>query len=295
VHRAMWAPLLAAVPAVDSVTSATPLLPTNAPLFHRVLFLSLEGATERHEHMRRTLREAHLSAQWWNASVVQDGRAAVEQNAELAFMSHLAQMPVDSRDFRNTLGCRLSHQAIMSHLIRTGGPGERYLVLEDDVDLPSGFGEHAAHAVLAAAPPGWDVLRLGCRLTPSDTTRPLSELLDDVAAGGFCPACITNVTSSLSTANFDVLRLQDHPHSKSCDPSASPHCSYVPGGTHAIVYNWESLPRVLAGLGHRLNIDVAMSMPADASLASYCLQVPGVGVATLASTRLESPPGRADP
>lgn len=52
------------------------------------------------------------------------------------------------------------------------------------------------------------------------------------------------------------------------------------------MYKWESLPRVLAGLGEQLNIDVAFSMPRDASLASYCMQVASLD-ATSRVTRFE--------
>ena len=41
----------------------------------------------------------------------------------------------------------------------------------------------------------------------------------------------------------------------------------------------ESLPRVLAGIGDHVQIDVAMSMPKDPTLASYCMQLDGVGTA----------------
>ena len=88
-----------------------------------------------------------------------------------------------------------------------------------------------------------------------------------------------------------VVKLHDDPGASTCDVSAHPSCRFVDGGTSAVIHKYESLPKVIAGLHpNRVNIDAALSMPADPQLNSYCLQgIRGVDPATsgLPSTRCE--------
>ena len=48
---------------------------------------------------------------------------------------------LDEHEQRSVIGVRLSHIRAMRHLIATGQPGERYLVLEDDVCPAAGFAQ----------------------------------------------------------------------------------------------------------------------------------------------------------
>ena len=136
------------------------------------------------------------------------------------------------------------------------------------VDLPRDL-EASMRKILATAPKGWDVLRLGCRLHPND---------DPTLS--FCQPCMSQVAPAGGT---ETVLLHDDPSAHTCDRAANRFCHFVSGGTHAIVYNYESLPRLLAMLQappepHRpkLNIDVALSMPSDPSIRSYCVQLEGV-------------------
>ena len=86
-----------------------------------------------------------------------------------------------------------------------------------------------------------------------------------------------------------VVRTRDRAV-RTCDRQAQPNCDYVAGGAHAVVYRYESLPKVIAGMSREhLIIDVALALPSDESLASYCVQMPLVGTNNdLGSTRCES-------
>lgn len=255
---------LAATPPSDW----SPLLaPSAEPAFASVHYINMDRDTDRREHMESMIHSAGLQAERFVAIVPSDAELAAARR-------EFGDGGLTDHEFRATVGGRASHVQVMRHLLATGHPGERYLVMEDDAVLPAGFGGAMAHEALAAAPSGWDVLRLSCRLE----------------GRGFCEPCMSNVSFTSQHGYVDgVVRTRDRAV-RTCDRQAQPNCDYVAGGAHAVVYRYESLPKVIAGMSREhLIIDVALALPSDESLASYCVQMPLVGTNNdLGSTRCES-------
>ena len=252
-----------------------------ARAFHSVYYINLDGATERRAHMEKTLDDAGLQSAKRFAAI--NGSLIPEDAVESARRQYYPTVS-DERTFRNTLGCRQSHTDLMRHLADTGHPGEVYLVLEDDMTLPANFSSLTEH-ILSAAPPGWDVLRLSCRLKPASAT------------DRFCESCMQEVNGGAAASDGvvdQVVKLHDDPGASTCDVAAHPSCRFVAGGAHLVIHRYESLPKVIAGLHpNRINIDGALSMPADPQLNSYCLQGirgvedPNPATSGLHSTRCE--------
>ena len=235
--------------------------------FTSVHYINGDAATDRRVYMERLMARTGLSAQRYPAV---NGSLMLAKTALAGrHQFHVTEDTMSEHTYRNTLGCRMSHMQLWRHLAATGRPGERYLIFEDDVALPRNFSA-LVHGIMAAAPPGWDVLRLACRLETADAT------------DHFCPGCMAEVPGAANASDGvvdSVIKMHDDPNAQMCDVSTYPSCGYVSGGTHAAIYNFESLPRVMAGINaRRINIDTAISMPSDPHLNSYCLQgIPGVG------------------
>jgi hypothetical protein len=268
----------------DATVLQNAAIESPSSVFARVAYINLASATERRRHVEDMLQRAGLSEArkkplGWNGTVPTD--AQLDEVLSSPVGVHLSGWSAQTQ--RGTIGCRASHTSLLRHLLHTGAPGETYLVVEDDVVLPEAFGA-VAQALLGSVPAGWDVVRLSCRLfVDGPGPRPLSS-------DPPCPSCITNVTSAAN--EFPTFRVSDSAEAHTCDTQARPHCGYVSGGAHATIYRFDSIARLLAGMGEQPNYDVALSMPRDPSIASYCVQVKGVYVNGLSirSTRTGSGP-----
>ena len=245
--------LLPAAKARDVVTSS------GEPTFDRVIYINLARSVARQRAIEAELRKANLrgrAAQRWEAN---DGRRFSRSELDAfnkSVDSYDSIHAFDERSFRGTVGCRTSHTDVMAHLLSTGKAGERYLVLEDDVELPRDF-EPIAHQIVSDAPADWDVLRLGCRLARAD-----ASYLEWVPG-----------------AKPPTLRGALHTHAQyqecldrngALPPSQRRECWHC-GGAHAIVYRHERLARVMAGMGRNSELDCALSMPSAYSLRPYCV------------------------
>ena len=121
---------LAATPPSDW----SPLLaPSAEPAFASVHYINMDRDTDRREHMESMIHSAGLQAERFVAIVPSDAELAAARR-------EFGDGGLTDHEFRATVGGRASHVQVMRHLLATGHPGERYLVMEDDAVLPAGFG-----------------------------------------------------------------------------------------------------------------------------------------------------------
>jgi len=228
----------------------------SGPAFARVLFLNLQRSPERRAYATRMLRRAALACpvERWGAV---DGHALTDEDMVQARANWpmMASM-MNDHDFRGTVACRDSHVSVRRHLRETGASGERYLVVEDDTELPSRF-EAVARDLIRTAPADWDYLRLGCW----NNFRVVN------------PTVWTNITAQCRGAPFPVIQTQRRP---ACRPTRGLACGYA-GGSHATIYRFDNLDSLERRIGKTiLYADSALAMPEDAALRSYCLEIPTV-------------------
>jgi glycosyl transferase family 25 len=114
--------------------------------------LNLDRDTERLEHMRDQLKKAHISFERLSGILGDALPADLRSYFFAADGSPLTTMK------RGELGCYASHVRALQ-LIASGAYGEAVLVMEDDLDIETGFRETLQEA-FDRLPQKWDILRL---------------------------------------------------------------------------------------------------------------------------------------
>ena len=153
----------------------------------------------------------------------------------------------------NWIGSRESHEAVYRHLLSTGGAGQVYLVLEDDVTLPEDIEGVLGTALRERAPADWDLVRFSCWGRRFST-----PVLDNVTADG------------------SVFRTQPELFFSHKDNNDNKY--WFAGGAHAVALRYEALPRMLKQLARLddVSIDASISSFPWDSVRAYCMDEPTV-------------------
>jgi GR25 family glycosyltransferase involved in LPS biosynthesis len=123
--------------------------------------INLEESKERLYEFQENARAAfgsELSVVRWPAY---DSRNMTEEQlAPLKLSKYIWKWAVENKKM-GMLGCYLSHRSLLTHLEKTNAAQkDAHLILEDDAYIPPDFLQKWA-AVLADAPPDWEILQLG--------------------------------------------------------------------------------------------------------------------------------------